>query len=152
MPRAADAGRSPPSPALLCRGERWVQEGGRLEAVAREVPAEAAIGIAYDSRPYVVVMGTPADVEDLAVGFTLTERIAPFADIARVTVARAEEGFLADVLLTPRAGAALALARRRTLESRSSCGLCGVETLKEALRPTAIVGKGPIVARAAIQD
>ncbi|MEP6967922.1 MAG: formate dehydrogenase accessory sulfurtransferase FdhD [Pseudomonadota bacterium] len=140
-----------PSPVEVRAGERWVEGRGAPQAISREVPAEAAIGIAYDSRPYVVVMGTPADVEDLATGFTITEQIAPFAGIAKVTVARAEGGFLADVLLTPPAGAALALVRRRTLESRSSCGLCGVETLREALRPTARVGKGPTVTRAAIQ-
>ena len=131
--------------------ERWVEGEGAARAVTREVPAEAAIGLSYDSRPYVVVMGTPADVEDLAVGFTVTERIAAFGDIERVTVSEVPEGLLADVLLAPRAGDAMALARRRTLEARSSCGLCGVETLTEALRPIARVGEGPCVSRAAIQ-
>ena len=96
-------------------------------------------------------MGTGADVEDLAVGFTVTERVAAFADIARVSVSAAPQGLLADVLLTPGAGQALSLARRRTLEARSSCGLCGVESLKEAVRPIAVVGEGPRVTRAAIQ-
>ena len=96
-------------------------------------------------------MGTGADVGDLAVGFTVTERIAAFADIERVSVSTADEGLLADILLTPRSGHALSLARRRTLEARSSCGLCGVESLKEAVRPIATVGEGPRVTRGAIQ-
>jgi FdhD protein len=68
-----------------------------------------------------------------------------------VTVSVQPEGLLADVLLSKSAGLDLALARRRTLESRSSCGLCGVETLREAVRPIAAVGAGPTVTRAAIQ-
>ena len=124
---------------------------GRASDASREAPEEAAIGLLYDSAPYVVVMGTPADVEDLAVGFTVTEGVAAFADIQRVSVSAADEGLLADVLLAPGAGEALMGRRRRTLEARSSCGLCGVETLKEAMRTVTTVGPGPQIAHAAIQ-
>jgi FdhD protein len=140
-----------PSPFEAHSAEKWREHDGSVEAIFRDVPAESAVGIAYDSAPYVVVMATPADVEDLAVGFTVTERIAPIAAIQRVSVSVQPEGLLADVLLTPSAGAGLALARRRTLESRSSCGLCGVETLREAVRPVAAVGKGPTITRDAVQ-
>ena len=125
--------------------------GGAADAISREVPEEAAIGLAYDSRPYVVVMGTPADVEDLATGFTVTERIAAFADIAAITVSAVDAGIIADVLLVPGAGERVVTARRRSQEARSSCGLCGVETLEEAIRPITQVGAGPTVTRAAIQ-
>src|SRR5439155_27292767 len=126
--------------------EAWA--GGAARAMTREVPEEAAIGLLYDSAPSAVVMGTPADVEDLAVGFTVTERVAAYADIEAVSVSEAEEGLLADVLLSPSAGDALSAARRRTLEARSSCGLCGVESLKEAVRPIPVVQGGPTIARA----
>lgn len=138
------------SPTATSTAEAW-RDGAR-EAVTRETPEEAAIGLLYDSRPYVVVMGTPADVEDLAVGFTVTERVAAFTDIAAVSVSVAEEGLLADVLLSRAAGGAHAAARRRTLEARSSCGLCGVESLQEAVRPVRTVGAGPRVTRSAIQS
>jgi FdhD protein len=137
------------SPVETRPAQAWRE--GALADVTREVPDEAAIGILYDSRPYVVVMGTPSDVEDLAVGFTVTERIAAFADIQAVSVSEVDEGLIADVLLTPGAGEALSAARRRTLESRSSCGLCGVESLKEAVRPIPPVDAGPMVSRAAVQ-
>jgi len=140
-----------PSPFEARVAQKWRQADGSVEAVSRDVPAETAVGLAYDSAPYVVVMASPADVEDLAVGFTVTERVAPFAAIERVSVSTQPEGLLADVLLTRSAGVELAVARRRTLESRSSCGLCGVETLREAVRPIAAVGEGPKVTRAAIQ-
>ena len=130
---------------------QWRRADGAVQTVSRDVPAEVAVGLAYDSAPYVVVMASPGDVEDLAIGFTVTERVAPFSAIERVTVSVQAEGLLADVLLTWAAGADVALARRRTLESRSSCGLCGVETLKDAVREIAPVGPGPRVTHDAIQ-
>jgi FdhD protein len=131
--------------------ERWREADGAIETTLRPTPAETPIGLAYDSRPYVVVMATPGDIEDLAIGFTVTERVAAYSAIERVTVSTVPEGLLADVLLTREAGAALGLARRRTLEARSSCGLCGVESLREAMRPIIPVGEGPRVTRTAIQ-
>lgn len=130
--------------------ERWTLDGAR-EPLQRGLAAETAIGLAYDSAPYVVVMGSPTDVEDLAIGFTITERIAAFADIEQVTVAATREGLLADMLLSKSASRLVAARRRRTLEARSSCGLCGVESLKEAVRPMAPVGAGPRVTHSAIQ-
>jgi FdhD protein len=56
-----------------------------------------------------------------------------------------------DVLLSPNASKAMSLARRRTLEARSSCGLCGVESLREAVRPMRRVDAGPRISRGAIQ-
>src|SRR5580693_6320589 len=140
-----------PDPVVSRPALFWGSEGATGEAISRPVPTETAVVLAYDSAPYVVVMASPADIEDLAVGFTVTERVAPFADIERVTVTLAAEGWLADVLLTKAAGARRALARRRTLESRSSCGLCGVQSLREAMRPIVAVGAGPVVRHAAIQ-
>ena len=140
-----------PSPFEARPAWRWREADGALEAIWRDLPAETAVGLAYDSAPYVVVMASPTDIEDLAVGFTITERVAPFSAIERVTVSAQPEGLLADVLLTRSAGVELAVARRRTLESRSSCGLCGVETLREAVRAIAAVGDGPTLTRAVIQ-
>jgi FdhD protein len=134
------------------RSQTWRTCGGVAEAAWRDVPQEAAIALAYDSRPYVVVMGTPADLEDLAVGFTVTERIAAFADIERVTLGELPQGLTADVLLSRRAGRAMDVARRRTLEARSSCGLCGVESLRDAVRPMARLPAGPRITRRAIQS
>ncbi len=141
---------TPVETAVEAEALHWRGSEGAL-AATRLVPQEVAVGIAYDSRPYVVVMGTPGDLVDLAVGFTVTERIAAFADIEKVTVAQTNEGLLADVLLSPNAAKAHALTRRRTLEARSSCGLCGIEDLKAAVRPPAMVGEGLKLSHSAIQ-
>lgn len=108
----------------------------------RRVPIETAIGLAYDSEPYVVLMGSPADLEDLGVGFTVSERLARATDILDVRIDETEAGPVVDMMLSPKASRALRAARRRTLESRSSCGLCGIEDLRAALRPPAPVGDG----------
>jgi FdhD protein len=131
--------------------ERWTAADGFVAIENRAVPEEAAIGIAYDSRPHLVVIGTPADIEDLAVGFTVTEAVAAADQIERVAVSHTEEGWSADVLLTRAGARSAALTRRRTLEARSSCGLCGVEVLRDALRPTRRVSGALAVTRTAIQ-
>ena len=131
--------------------ERWTAADGSVALETRSVPEEAAIGIAYDSRPHLVVIGAPADIEDLAVGFTVTEGVATADQIERVTVSQTAEGWMADVLLTREGARSAELTRRRTLEARSSCGLCGVEALSDALRPIRRVAAGPTVTREAVQ-
>jgi FdhD protein len=99
-------------------------------AVAEEVP----IAFVYNGRPYVVVMGTPADLEDLAVGFSITEGVIPAAQsLRRVDVVRASHGIEVQIEL-PSAEAAQLEARSRGLIARTGCGLCGVESINDVLR------------------
>ncbi|MDP3869305.1 formate dehydrogenase accessory sulfurtransferase FdhD [Phenylobacterium sp.] len=117
-------------------GLEWSPIRG-CRTIERATPTEAAIGLSFDRRPHTVLMATPDDVEDLAIGFTLTEGVANFAEILDVTVEAAAEGILVDVRLTPSAKARKM--RPRTLEGRSSCGLCGVQRLADAVRPLPVV-------------
>ncbi|MEO6378343.1 MAG: formate dehydrogenase accessory sulfurtransferase FdhD [Caulobacteraceae bacterium] len=130
--------------------EEWRVGGLSARPILRDLPDEAAIGISYDGRPHVVLMATPADVEDLAVGFTLSERIAPMAAIGEITVTEQDEGVAVDIKLAQ--DVRRAKARARMLEGRSSCGLCGVQRLKQAVRTMPPVGQGFRVAREAIQS
>jgi FdhD protein len=109
----------------------------RSEAdVAEEVP----VALVYNARPHVVVMATPADLEDLATGFTITERIVERAsEIERVEVVRASHGVELQIQI-PDARAERLQVRARGLISRTGCGLCGVETITEAMRVPASVG------------
>ena len=104
--------------------------------VAEEVP----VALVYNGRPHVVVMATPLDLEDLAIGFTLTERIveAP-SEIERVAVVRASHGAELQLQI-PDARAARLAEHGRGLVSRTGCGLCGVETISEAMRVPTRVG------------
>lgn len=115
------------------QGLQWRTDGAR-RPVDRETPREEAVGLSYNGRPHTVLMATPDDLEDLALGFTLTEGLATFAEIEAVTLEATDQGHLVDIVLAPSARARRA--RPRTLEGRSSCGLCGVQRLADAVRPT----------------
>ena len=98
--------------------------------VAEEVPA----AFVYSGQPHAVMMCTPADLEDLAVGFTLSEGIvARAADIADVAVVRHSRGVELRIDVPPEARDRLA-ARTRAISGRTGCGLCGVEAIDEAGR------------------
>jgi FdhD protein len=104
--------------------------------VAEEVP----VALVYNGRPYVVVMATPSDLEDLAVGFSLTEQVVREARaVERIDVVRASHGIELQVVIG--ADDALRLEdRARGLVSRTGCGLCGVESIGEAMRVPDEVG------------
>jgi FdhD protein len=130
---------------------QWRAGAASPEAIMRAVPEETAIGISYDSEPYAVLMATPADVADLALGFTVSERIAAAGEVLDIRVSEHDEGLVADVLLS-RAGAASARdRRRRNMEGRSSCGLCGIQSPEDALRALPVLPPGLTVGRQAIQ-
>ena len=114
--------------------------------VAEEVP----VALVYNGRPHVVVMATPLDLEDLAIGFTLTERIveAP-SEIERVAVVRASHGAELQLQIPDDRAARLA-EHGRGLVSRTGCGLCGVETISEAMRVPTRVGDGLRIHRNAL--
>jgi FdhD protein len=144
-----DMGRFATTRALAA--EQWRQDGRPIEAISRIAPDETPIGLVYNGRPHAVVMATPADLEDLAVGFTITESIAELTDIEDVQVEERDEGMAVFVTLKPAAEQSLTLARKRSLEGRSSCGLCGVTKLSDMVRSLRSAEAGLTVSRGAIQ-
>lgn len=104
--------------------------------VAEECPA----ALVYDGTTLAVLMATPADLSDFAIGFSLTEGIIEdVGEIAELTVAPSRDGIELRVWLRPRAGRQLK-ERRRQLVGPTGCGLCGIESLREAsaaIRPVA---------------
>jgi len=104
--------------------------------IAEEVP----VALVYNGRPYVVVMATPTDLEDLAVGFSVTEGIVVGAsDLRAGEVVRASHGIEVQIEVSS-ADAERLSDRARGLVARTGCGLCGVETIGDALRVPAVVG------------
>jgi FdhD protein len=137
------------SQAAQTRSASQWRVGAGSRAIARATPQEVAVGLSFDGRPHTVLMATPADVADLAMGFTLTEAVAKAEDILDVAVNETDLGILADVKLRP--GAIQRKARPRTLEGRSSCGLCGVQRLADAVRPLPRLEGGVQVSHQAVQ-
>ena len=100
----------------------------------RSVPEEAAVAVSYDGGTYAVMMATPQDLDDFALGFSLTEGIVTGpADIRQLDVIEFRAGTeLRMWLAEPRAKALTE--RRRHFAGPTGCGLCGIESLEEAVR------------------
>jgi formate dehydrogenase accessory protein FdhD len=111
------------------------------DRVAEEVP----VALMYHGVPHVVMLATPRDLVDYAYGFTLSEELVARADEVRaVEVARMEDSVEVRVSIAWERFPEL-LRRRRNLTGRTGCGLCGAETLEQAVRGEASVGDGPRV-------
>lgn len=103
--------------------------------MARTIAEERPVAIECNGIGYAVLMATPADLLDLAYGFALGERLIDgAADVIDAEAHTLEAGDLVRLTLTPRCAERLHdRVRHRTTDS--SCGLCGVENLEQALRP-----------------
>lgn len=109
-------------------------DGGRA-AIVREIAAELPIAIECNGIGYAVLMATPRELADLATGFALSERLIDRADdILGIDEHATEGGLVVRVALAPRVADRI-VDRVRHRASDSSCGLCGIENIAQALRP-----------------
>lgn len=123
--------------------ERWV--GGATTRTTDLVAEESPVALVYHGVPHVVMLATPANLEDFAVGFTLSEGLVQRPDEIRgVEVVQGAEATDVKVTVAWERFAEL-LNRRRNLTGRTGCGLCGAETAEDAIREPAAVGAGPTV-------
>src|SRR5215470_14206439 len=129
---ALEAPRMVPPPARCVPRQAW-RDGSALlgeRILAEEVP----VAFSYDGATHAVLMATPDDLEDFAVGFSYTEGIitAP-AEIAELAVVSVADGIVLRMWLTGGRSHAFA-ARRRRFVGHAGCGMCGLESLAEANR------------------
>jgi FdhD protein len=109
--------------------------GARTESLTAGVAEEIPVALIYNEAPHVVMMATPADLEDFAIGFTLSEQIvAHLRDIVMLYVVQRDQG-IQIFLEIPDDAAQEISARSRGLVGRTGCGLCGVQQLHDAVRP-----------------
>lgn len=119
-------------------------------AGTRDVPIEAPVAFEYDGIGYAVMMATPGDLTDYGVGFTLSERlVTSAAEIDSVEVAEVPRGWVLRIALRGAPHAVLH-ERVRLRLTEGSCGLCGLETIEQVLRPLPLLQAGPRIDRAAI--
>ncbi len=118
--------------------------------LSRDLAIEAPVSVEVNGIGYAVMMATPADLHDYALGFALAEGLVDRAEqLDKVDARPIEGGWALRLWLSPeRAEHALERARRRVGES--SCGLCGIENIEEVLRPLPPVTARLTVGRAAI--
>lgn len=114
--------------------------------VTRTLPEETAVAMVYGGSTQAVMMATPADLEDFAVGFSLTEGIVTDpAQIERLEVLAHPRGIEAQMWIADDRTDALA-ARRRFMAGPVGCGLCGIDSLEEAVRELPdLSGAGPVL-------
>ncbi len=113
------------------RAEKIESAGGPRSPAWRSIAAEIPVSFVYGDLSYAVMMASPGDAVDFAYGFSLTEGIvrAP-EEIRSVRIFKQEKGVALDIELAP-GRLREHLSRRRALTGRTSCGLCGVETVEQ---------------------
>ncbi len=120
---------------------RIARRASGVSAAARMVPEETPVALSYGGTTHAVMMASPADLHDFALGFSLTEGIVgSAAEIAAIDVVEdAGAGIDIQIRLKDTADRRFE-ARRRRLAGPVGCGLCGIESIDEAMRSVRAVG------------
>ena len=122
--------------------DRQIWRDGRLSEGARAIPEETAIALTYNGGTYAVMMATPQNLRDFAVGFSLSEGIVRSADdIESFEIVELDDGIELRMWLAQSTADRLG-ERRRHIAGPTGCGLCGIDSIAEAVRPAAIVAPG----------
>ncbi|KZL18732.1 Protein FdhD [Pseudovibrio axinellae] len=101
----------------------------------RKLPPEAPIAITLNGEGFAVFMATPEDLEDFAAGFAISESIVSnFSDVLAITLHEyGHEGKSVNLQIDDELFF-VALKRRRLMTGTSGCGLCGLDSIRAALR------------------
>ncbi|SSW70973.1 formate dehydrogenase accessory sulfurtransferase FdhD [Achromobacter agilis] len=112
-----------------------LEPGAEPDYVALETP----VALEFNGVSHATMLATPADLEDFAVGFSLSEGIiGGIGDVRGIDLLPQPDGIVVQVEISTACEVRLR-SRRRAMAGRTGCGLCGVETLPEVLRPVAPV-------------
>ena len=130
------------SPLSSISAQGTLYSDGHWQPIVWQVPEEVPIAVLFNSEPYAVMMATPADLDDFAIGFALAEGIVSHAShVKGVLTLPSEEGFAVDLAIDEEHINRTRMVKR-SLEGRVGCGLCGIEDIKDAIRmPAGIVVK-----------
>lgn len=109
--------------------------GSTRQEVRAPLAVEAPVALEYNGISHAVMLATPCDLEDFALGFSLSEGIldAP-SDLYGLDIRQTPPGYTVALEIATGAFARLK-ERRRTLAGRTGCGICGTESLDQVLRP-----------------
>ncbi len=119
---------------------RW--RNGRSQTDQDCIAEEMPVALLYKEHPHVVMMATPRDLDDFALGFSLSEGVIETANELELIETRSLLEGIELRLRIPAARADALQARQRNLTGRTSCGLCGTQALEDAMRQPARVAAG----------
>ena len=129
---ALEAPLAVPPPVRCVPRQAW--RNGSASTGERTLAEEVPVAFSYDGATHAVLMATPDDLEDFALGFSYTEGIiTAAAEIAELAVVSLADGIVLRMWLTGDRSDAFA-ARRRQFVGPAGCGMCGLESLAEANR------------------
>ena len=124
--------RPVPAASVVVEASSW--RGGLHKVASRRVPEEVAVALTYDRATFAVMMASPIDLEDFAVGFSLSEGIINGVDdILELRIIAVDDGIECRITLVPERRDLLQ-ARRRHIAGPLGCGLCGLDSLSEVRR------------------
>jgi FdhD protein len=136
-------------PLLELRAQRW--ERGVVSDAAETIAEETPVAVVYNGIPHVVMMATPQDLEDFALGFSLTEELIISADqLQRVECVRYGQGIEVQATVSADREEVIA-ARTRRLTGRTGCGICGADSVTAVLKTLHPIPPGPPLPQSAVQ-
>lgn len=136
-----------PAPVTPVAVTRW--RDGVCETLVDQLAEETPVAVLCNGEPHAVMLMSPTDLEDFALGFALTEGlIAAPAELLLVEQRALEDGVELDLTIPTRAGATRDA--QRAIAGRSGCGLCGKRMIEDALRVPTPLAAAPRVSRRAI--
>jgi len=119
--------------------DRKIWRDGSLSEGARLIPEETALALTYNGGTYAVMMGTPQNLRDFAIGFSLSEGIVQSADeIDSVDIVELDDGIELRMWLASSQAERIS-ERRRQIAGPTGCGICGIDSIAQAVRPAALV-------------
>ncbi len=131
---------------------RAAWRNGRFSRGTRHLVEETPVALTYDGTSYAVMMTTPADLHDFAIGFSLSEGVIDsLQDIESLELVDVEDGVEARMWLGPDASKRHT-GRRRSILGPTGCGLCGVDSIAEAMKPVPRVENGIVASPKHIID
>jgi FdhD protein len=133
----------------LTQTTRLARRAAGTASAPRSVPEETPVALSYAGTTHAVMMASPADFEDFALGFSLTEGIIDTPEeIEAIEVEDHGAGIDIQIRLKDKANTRFQ-ARRRRLAGPVGCGLCGIESIEEAMRSVDNVERAAITLSAA---
>jgi FdhD protein len=125
---------------------------GKPSRSRRAIPEETPVALTFNGSSYAVMMASPCDLEDFAIGFALTEDVIDTPDdIESLEILEAGEGIEARMWLKPEVSQR-ERARRRSVLGPTGCGLCGSESIEQVLKPVRMVERGFTVSAAELSQ